>query len=196
MANRSRRQNPYDISSDFAGFIVRPEPTEPQPSKTRRKKEMHALQALGEQLVGLAPDALATLALPERLADAIAAARRITGFEARRRQMQYIGRLMREVDAAPTAAGIANMQARSQRANRLQHETENWRDRLLAEEGALTELASAHPGLDTQQLRTLIRNARREQAQGRAPHAARALFRALRGILAEPEHAAAEERRS
>ena len=175
---------------------MRPEPTEPQPSKTRRKKEMHALQALGEQLVGLAPDALATLALPERLADAIAEARRITGFEARRRQMQYIGRLMREVDAAPIAAGIANMQARSQRANRLQHETENWRDRLLAEEGALTELASAHPGLDTQQLRTLIRNARREQAQGRAPHASRALFRALRGVLAEPDDAAAEERRS
>ena len=154
------------------------------------------MQALGAELVELAEGQLAALPLGEPLAQAVLEAKRIRSHEAKRRQLQYIGRLMREVDAAPTAAGIANMQARSQRANRLQHETENWRDRLLAEEGALTELASAHPGLDTQQLRTLIRNARREQAQGRAPHAARALFRALRGILAEPEHAAAEERRS
>jgi ribosome-associated protein len=170
---------------------VRPEPTEPQPSKTQRKKEMHALQALGERLVELAPDALDALALPERLADAIAEAKRINGFEARRRQIQYIGRLMREVDAAPIADRIAGLKVAAQRANALQHETEKWRDRLLVEESALTELTRAHPDLDTQQLRTLIRNARREQAQGRAPHASRALFRALRSVLVEPGQAAA-----
>ena len=164
---------------------MRRDPTEPRPSKTQRKKEMHALQALGERLVSLAPDALAALALPERLADAIAAAKRINGFEARRRQMQYIGRLMREIDATPIAERIAGQQIAAQRTNALQHETEKWRDRLLAEESALTELARIHPGLDTQQLRTLIRNARREQAQGRAPHALRALFRAVRSVLAQ-----------
>jgi ribosome-associated protein len=146
---------------------------------------MHALQALGERLVELAPDVLDALALPERLAEAIAEAKRINGFEARRRQVQYIGRLMREVDAAPIAERVAGLNAAARRTNALQHETEKWRDRLLAEESALTELTRAHPDLDTQQLRTLIRNARREEAQGRAPHASRALFRALRSVLGQ-----------
>ena len=171
---------------------MRREPTEPRPSKTQRKKEMHALQALGERLVELPPDALDALALPERLVDAVTEAKRINGFEARRRQIQYIGRLMRDVDAAPIAERIAGLKVAAQRANALQHETEKWRDRLLAEENALTELTRAHPDVDTQQLRALIRNVRREQAQGRAPHASRALFRALRSVLADPGQAAAE----
>ena len=166
---------------------MKPESKEPQPSKTQRKKEMHALQALGEQLVELAPEQLAELALPERLADAIVEARRIAGFEARRRQMQYIGRLMRQVDAAPIAERIAGLKIAARAANARQHEVEQWRERLLGDEGALTELAREHPGLDTQQLRVLIRNARREQAQERPPHAARALFRMLRSVLAPPD---------
>jgi ribosome-associated protein len=145
---------------------------------------MHALQGLGEQLVGLAPEQLAELALPERLADAIAGAKRITGFEARRRQMQYIGRLMREIDAAPIAERIAGLRNAERSAHARHREAERWRERLLADESALTELARGHPGLDTQQLRVLIRNARREQTQGRAPHASRALFRMLRAVLA------------
>jgi ribosome-associated protein len=159
-------------------------PEEQQLSKTRRKKDMHALQALGEQLVVLTAAQLAGLDLPERLLDAIEQAKRITGFEARRRQMQYIGRLMREVDAAPIAARLSGLKTAAKREHARHHEVEYWRDRLLAEDAALTELAHAHPGLDTQALRTLIRNARREQAEGRAPHATRALFRALRELLA------------
>ena len=152
---------------------------------------MHALQSLGEQLVLLSAERLAELALPERLADAIVAAKKITGFEARRRQMQFIGRLMRDIDAEPIAARIAGLHAAAQRANARHQAAEQWRERLLADESALTELAGTFPGLDTQHLRTLIRNARREQSLGRAPHAARALFRALRSVLeprsTEPE---------
>ena len=76
------------------------------PSKTRRKHDMHALQALGVALVALDPKRLATLALPEQLAEAIAFARRVRQHEARRRQMQYIGRLMRDVDPAPLRAAL------------------------------------------------------------------------------------------
>jgi ribosome-associated protein len=152
-------------------------------SKTRRKKDMHALQALGEALVALPSSQLAALALPERLADAIAEAKRISGFEAQRRQMQYIGRLMRDVDPAPITACIERLRTERARSNSLQHDLERWRTRLLAEDAALTELAAVCPGLDVQQLRTLIRNARNEQARNQPPKAQRALFRLLREQL-------------
>jgi ribosome-associated protein len=152
-------------------------------SKTRRKKDMHARQALGEALVALTPAQLSGLSLPESLADAIAAARRIPTFEGQRRQMQYIGRLMRDIDPEPIAARLAALRHGRAQDNARQHEAERWRERLLAEDSALTELAAARPGLDTQQLHTLVRNARRELARGAAPKANRALFRLLRESL-------------
>ena len=161
----------------------------PPLSKTRRKKDMHALQALGEALVDLTPAQLSGLALPEALADAIAAAKRIPTFEGRRRQMQYIGRLMRTVDPEPIAARLALLRHPRQQDNARQHAAERWRERLLAADSALTELATAHPGIDTQQLHTLVRNARREQARGAPPKASRALFRLLRASLEESQAA-------
>ncbi len=158
-------------------------------SKTRRKKEMHALQDLGEALIALPAGQLASLALPESLADAIAEARRITGFEAKRRQMQYIGRLMRGVDSAPIAERIAQLKNTHQRESARHHAIEQWRDRLLANDDAFDALMQEHPGCDLQQLRTLTRNARKEQAAGRPPHAVRALFRALREALEPVEPA-------
>jgi len=159
---------------------------EPLPvSKTRRKKEMHALQDLGATLVTLTAGQLAGLDLPERLADAIEAARRISGFEAKRRQMQYIGRLMRDVDVEPIAQRVEALRSSHQRENARHHVIEEWRDRLLVDDSALTELANACPGCDLQQIRTLARNARKEHAQGQAPHATRALFRALRDAFAQ-----------
>jgi len=145
---------------------------------------MHALQALGEALVELNPGQLAAIDLPEALADAIAEARRVPSFEGRRRQMQYIGRLMRDVDPEPIARRIALLrQGRKEESTRFQ-EIERWRERLLAEDSALTELSAAHPHAETQQLHTLIRNARRESERGQPPKASRALFRALRDLLA------------
>lgn len=162
-----------------------PAEDDPRPvSKTRRKKDMHALQALGEALVTLAPEQLAGFGLPERLTEAIAFARRVPTREGRRRQMQYIGRLMREVDPEPIAERLAGLRSARVRENSVHHQAEQWRGRLLAGDEALTELAASHPGMDTQHLRQLVRNARREAARGAPPKAQRALFRALRDALA------------
>ena len=154
-------------------------------SKTRRKKDMHALQALGEALVTLTPAQLSGLSLPERLADAIGAAKRIPTFEGRRRQMQYLGRLMRDVDPEPIAQRLQQLRSARGQDNARHHEAERWRERLLAEDSAMTALAAVRPGLDTQHLHSLVRNARREAARGAPPKAQRALFRALRELLAE-----------
>jgi ribosome-associated protein len=151
--------------------------TAPAPSKTRRKKAMHALQDLGAKLVGLEPSKLEALGLPERLADAIAQARSITKHEARRRQLQYVGRLMRDVDPEPLRAALERMQALP-RAERAQFAAaERWRDRLLEDELAVGEFVAAHPGADQAVLAELIREARGERAGGRPPHKFRALFR-------------------
>lgn len=155
-------------------------------SKTQRKRAMHALQDLGEALVALSDERLAALDLPEPLRDAVDEARRLKGFEARRRQVQYIGRLMREVDPAPIRARIETWEGNSRAHAAWLHDVERWRERLLADADALTELAGACPNADLQQLRTLVRNARAESAAGKPPRHYRALFRALKELLPEP----------
>ncbi|MFN3593283.1 MAG: ribosome biogenesis factor YjgA [Thiobacillaceae bacterium] len=155
------------------------DPTQP-PSKTRLKKEMHALQALGTALVGLSPQQLERMDLPETLHEAVLEAQRIRGHEARRRQLQYIGRLMRNIDAEPIAAQLAHVQGESAAAKAEFHAVERWRARLLEDDTALGEWLATHPGCDAQMLRQLIRNARREAAEGKPPRASRALFRLLR----------------
>lgn len=153
------------------------------PSKTRRKKDSHALQDLGEALVALKPTQLARIELPERLADAVAEARRMTGFEARRRQMQYIGKIMRDVDSTQIAEHIDRIRNVRREDVARHHDLERWRERLLAEDAAAGELAAAVPGIDLQPIRTLVRNARNEHARGQPPKSSRALFRLLREKL-------------
>src|SRR5215470_5971350 len=135
-----------------------------RPSKTRRKQEMAALQQLGEELLRLNPAQLARIDLPEQLRDAIAEAHRITAHEGRRRQMQYIGRLMRQVDSEPIRHALADASGASRAAVALMHRCERMRDRLLADDAALTDFLSDHPHAEAQQLRALIRAARRELA--------------------------------
>jgi ribosome-associated protein len=154
-----------------------------KPSKTRRKKEMHALQMLGASLVELSAAQLAAIDMPEPLRDAVLEARRITSHEARRRQVQYIGRLMRDVDPAPIRAKLDEWHGQSLTATALMHAAERWRDRLLADEDALTAFAGEHSGRDLQRLRSLVRAARAEQAAGKPPRASRELFREIRGLL-------------
>ena len=149
-------------------------------SKTRRKQQMHELQALGAALVALAPAQLEAIALPEELAQAVRAAQRIASHEARRRQIQYIGRLMRALDPEPVRAALAEIDGRSAVARARQHRVEHWRERLVGDDAALTEYARTHPGADLQALRALIRNARREILETRVPRAQRELFRVLR----------------
>jgi ribosome-associated protein len=157
-----------------------------KPSKTRRKKDMHALQALGVSLVDLTPAQLAEIDMPEPLRDAVLEAKRITSHEGRRRQVQYIGRLMRDVDPAPIRAKLDTWSGQSRASTAMLHAVERWRDRLLADDDALTEFAAAHPERDLQRLRALIRNARVEQSAGRPPRAFRELFREIRGALEAP----------
>lgn len=159
-----------------------------RPSKTRRKQDMHALQALGAALVELGAAQLAAIEMPEALRDAVLDAKRLSGREARRRQLQYIGRLMREVDAAPIRAKLAELQGHSREATAALHRIERWRERLIADDDAHTEFASAHPGADLQRLRALVRNAREEQAHaeqqgGRPPRAFRELFHEIKRII-------------
>jgi ribosome-associated protein len=104
-----------------------------KPSKTQRKKDVHALQALGEELVALNDEQLARIELPEPLHDAVMAARRITGFEAKRRQLQYIGKIMRRVEAEPIRAALDAAQARSRGEAAAHKSSEAWRERLLAD---------------------------------------------------------------
>jgi ribosome-associated protein len=157
---------------------------EPSVSKTRRKADMHALQALGAALVDLAPARLAALDLPEPLAEAVREARRISSHEARRRQVQYIGKLMRGVDPGPIRAAIAQAEGSSAAARARHRRLEQWRERLLADDAALTEFAREHAGADLQALRALIRNARRELTEARPPRAQRELYRLLREAAA------------
>lgn len=149
-------------------------------SKTRRKREMHELQKLGAALVELPGAHLESMTLPEELARAVREARRISSHEAKRRQVQYIGRLMRELDPEPIRAQLEAVHGGSA-AERARHQRlEHWRARLLEDDGALTEFAREHRGADLQQLRALLRNARQEQAEGRPPRAFRELFRVIR----------------
>lgn len=156
-----------------------PDETLASPSKSRRKRESSALQDIGKALVQLPTDRIRKLDLPEPLRDAVLEARRINSHSALRRQMQYIGKLMRDVDAEPIVEQLAAIQGASDVAKARFHALERWRERLLADDEALTELLVRYPDAHAQQLRQLIRNSRRETADGKPPRSSRALFRML-----------------
>lgn len=149
-------------------------------SKTRRKKEMLERQALGVALVELPVSQLLEMSLEDRLREAVIEARRITSHEARRRQMQYIGRLMREIDPAPVRARLEAISSGSAQSAARHRRLEAWRERLLAGDEALTAFASEHPGADFQALRALIRNSRKQLEQGNRARAYRELFRLIK----------------
>ena len=140
-------------------------------SKTDRKRQSEELQVLGEELLGLRANLLDDLALPQNLLDALAEAGRIRDFEGRRRQMQYVGKLMRRLDDEEVNAirAALDVQRSGHAADvELLHQAEIWRERLLAETGheqALTEWLQQHSQTDVQQLRALIRQARKERAE-------------------------------
>lgn len=150
------------------------------PSKTKKKQEMHELQALGAALVELSEAHFGRMALPVELAQAVLEARRIRSHEAKRRQVQFIGRLMRGLDAEPIRAQLSAVAGGSAQERARHKRLEHWRARLLEDEGALTEFAREHAAADLQQLRALIRNARKEQAASKPPRAYRELFRVIR----------------
>jgi len=163
--------------------------TDELPSKTQRKRQMHELQALGEALVELSDAQLASIDLPERLLDAVLDARRASRHEARRRQLQFIGKIMRTVDPEPIRERLAAWKAVSHARTARLHLLERWRARLLEDENALTDLVREHPHADVPRLRALLRSAKREHEAGRPPKSFRALFQALHDTIAEEPEA-------
>jgi ribosome-associated protein len=159
------------------------EPLPERPSKSQRKREMHQLQALGERLVELNQEQIAGIPLGTELLQALEEMRRIKGREGRRRQLQYIGKLMRHEDGDAIAAALERLRAGGIEQTRRLHQLERWRDRLIEQgDGALGELIATHPGADRQQIRQLVRSARREQELNKPPAASRKLFRYLRSL--------------
>jgi ribosome-associated protein len=139
------------------------------PSKTQLKAEADEKQALGEALLTLRADLMARLDLPEKLIDALAQAKRITNFEGRRRQMQFIGKLMRPLDMTPIRAAIDEQANGSADLTLALHLAEQWRDKLIASDDALGQWITQYPGTDSQQLRALIRQARKDIAKPETP---------------------------
>ncbi len=154
-------------------------------SKTKLKAEADAQQELGVKLVALPNSKLSQLDLPERLVDAIHEAKRITANGATRRQKQYIGSLMREIDIAPIVEQMEKWEGKNTAENAYFHNLERWRTRLIEDESVLAEFIQQYPNIDSQQIRTLIRNARREASLAKPPKSSRELFKLLREITSD-----------
>lgn len=150
-----------------------------KPSKSQVKRDMIALQKLGEMLVELTPSEVDKLNLDARLSEAINTARGLKNHEARRRQLQYIGKLMRNVDAKPIEEAINKIQSQHHQFDRQFHHVEQWRDKLLTEgDNQLQAFLMQYPDADRQQLRQLIRSAQQNQKGAKTE-----LFRLLRQLL-------------
>jgi ribosome-associated protein len=150
------------------------------PSKSALKREMIALQKLGVELVALSRDQLKKIDLPERLRDAILDSQRFTQHEAHRRQLQYIGKIMRDIDAAPLQAALDEINGISTAATLRLQRLERLRAQLMEDESVCSDIARDYPGADIQLLRQLRRNAIKEAQQNKPPRAYRELFRVLR----------------
>ncbi len=167
--------------------------SEDPPSKSQRKRDMHALQSLGQALSELSPERIRALELPDSLEQALLEIRSLRAHGAIRRQMQYIGRLMRTVDPAPLQDYLERLAGTSRAATATLHQTERWRERMLEDITVVDEFAAAYPEADRQQLRQLVQGAQRERATDKPPRPFRAVFRALSRRLAPPGRRRARE---
>jgi ribosome-associated protein len=159
-------------------------------SKTQRKRDAHALQSLGESLVKLNKSALEQIPLPADLHAAITEAQRLQQHGALKRQLQYIGKLMRQSEVEPIRAAYEKVTHSYREDVQQHHQLEQWRDRLLADgDQALEALLREYPAADRQHIRQLVRNALKEAASAKPPKAARELFRYLRQLLSEQDGA-------
>jgi ribosome-associated protein len=152
-------------------------------SKSERKRQMHDLQDLGKTLVKLSREQLARVDMPENLRDAVMECRRFTRHEAIRRQMQYIGRIMRVIDAGPIAAQLAELEAPSKRQTALFHVAERWRAQIVEDPEAIARFVAEYPEVDAQRLRDLAERAREEKRTSKSPRRYRELFHVLNGLL-------------
>ncbi len=182
---------PAPIPGDAA-----PAHTDERPSKTALKAQAHDLQRLGQALAALPDERLAAIEMPEDLRQAIAELKRTRSHEGRRRQLQYVGKLMRHADAAPLREAVARAQLGPATQALMLHHAERWREELARDDGALARWVAEHPGTDMQRLRSLVRNARKEAAlppEQRHGRAWRELFQFLKPHLSDPNAPAAHE---
>lgn len=155
-------------------------------SKSQMKRDMNALQDLGVALIDLPRAHLKKLDLPEKLFTAIVDAQKITANSAIKRQRQYIGKLMREVDPVPIQAYLDSLRGDNDRQTAWLHLIERTRDELLADDKAVAKLIDEQPDIDIQSLRQMVRNARAERAANKPPKHFRALFQFLKTLYPEP----------
>ena len=148
-------------------------------SKTRVKQEMHVLQKIGERLIKLNSNQLEECLLPNPLFEAIIEAKQIRKNGARRRQIQYIGKLMREVDVSLIKEKISTWDGLSKEHAARIHQIERWRKSLLEDKDSFSEFAGLHPSANLQRIRTLMRNTHKEAISGKPPKSFRALFQEL-----------------
>jgi ribosome-associated protein len=161
----------------------------PEISKSQRKRDMDELKKLGMELLDFSDDALRQLQLPETLLEAIRTGKRITSKNARKRQLQYIGKLLKDIDASPLHEAVDARNHQHASHTREFHQIEELRDKLILEgDHALPAVLALFPLTDRQHLRKLVRQARREDETGQPPRAARLLFRYLRELQEAPDY--------
>lgn len=153
-----------------------------RPSKTKKKEAMHELQDLGAELIELSVGQLKRMDLPEDILAAVRECQKMTAHGARRRQMLYIGKLMRNTDDEPIRAGLALVRGESTTETNRLHRLERMRTRLVEDETFLAEIAATWPGVDLQHLRQLRRNAVKEQETNKPPKNFRAIFQVLQEL--------------
>ena len=167
-----------------------------RPSKSELKRQSTELQKLGEQLIEAPRDRVKRVPMPDDLRDAILMCQTITNHEGKRRQVQFVGKLMRSLDEEEVAViqrTIESWKGTSRAEAAALHALERRRDKLLADDKALTQLLEEHPELDVQHLRTLIRNARKEQAESKPPKAYREIFQILKDLAKKSKAAEAAD---
>lgn len=166
----------------------KPSTTEPK-SKSQVKREMTELQKLGERLVSLKKDQLNRLDLPAELNLAIKEAQRLTSHGAKRRQLQFIGRLMRDIeDTTFIKDFFRKLEMKDQRTSAFHHMLESWRERLISDDAeAITEFIQNYPNSDRQHLRQLIQNAKKEKQFAKPIGSLKLLFRYLKELQLQKE---------
>ena len=153
------------------------------PSKSQEKRDCDALKRLGDELVKLKLEELDAMDLPEMLVDALLVAKKIQSGSGIKRQRQYIGKIIRQIDSDEIKKHLEQIKHKHD-TNTLQfRKVEQWRDRLLVDDKtALSEIIDSHPDIDRQHINQLIRQAKREQQQEKPPASARKLFKYLRDL--------------
>lgn len=154
------------------------------PSKSSRKRESNALQDLGEELMALSPQQLEQLDLPELLKEAVKVGQGIKAHGGLARQRKYIGKILRGLDSSPIRIGLTALKGESAAQVRLQHQSESWRDRMIAEgDDAVNEFVGLFPEVDRQRLRQLVKDSRTDRARDLPPKSARLLYKSVRECL-------------